>query len=213
MSIINEALKKTQDNLEILKEKTTAVTNGRIPQGQKTWQELTQPSSVARAPKPSPMPAPAVTRTSPSLPEPNVPTKPAGKRWYIIVFTEILILCLAAWTLFVIQPRLFRSSSRINSSSPAGRPISPQPAPATQSVPAPGMSPEIKFPMGASFKNNPVLNGIMLNQNKVVALINGEIYEVGDYLNGKKVTKITMDRVELQDENEVLTLSVRDRGR
>ena len=38
MSIINEALKKTQTNLNDLKEKTLTVTDDRISAGQKAWQ-------------------------------------------------------------------------------------------------------------------------------------------------------------------------------
>ena len=205
MSIINEALKKTQDNLENLKEKTIAVTRDRIPLEQKTWQ---QPAA--------PQPSHAFTPTPPSL-TPAPEAKRTPKRWYIIVLIEILVLCLVAWVLFVIQPKLFRFSGQVKTSSPAGKslakPIQPKPVPATQPVPAAGVFPEIRFPMGMSSQDNLVLNGIMMNRNKMVALINGEIYEKGDFVKGKMVSKITLDRVELTDGDEVTILSVRHQGK
>ena len=71
---------------------------------------------------------------------------------------------------------------------------------------------EIKFSMGARAKNL-VLNGIMMDQSKMVALINGEIYEVGDYIGDQRINKITLNRVELRDGDNVTILEVREQGR
>ncbi len=204
MSIINEALKKTQTNFNDLKEKTVAVADDRISAGKKIWpQPVKQPADTFK---------PALSATPTTLPTPvlkqdSSSPKPIGKRWYIIVLVEVLILGLAAWTLFVFQPGLFRSSQQPKRSVPA---VKPKPAALTPQ-PAPGASaaPEIKF----STPKNLVLNGIMINQNKMVALINGEIYEVGDYIGAQKVNKITLDRVELRDGDEVTILNVRNQGR
>ena len=210
MSIINEALKKTQTNLSNLKEKTVTVTDDRISVGQKTWQSpAAQPAQTfTQAPSSAPAatPAPQAKRTS-------------SKRWYLIVITEILVLGLAAWVLFIFQPQLFRSSlhpkrspavrkSITTTAQPKPVALSPQPAP----VPATSAPSGIKFPMGAPAKNL-VLNGIMMDQSKMAALINGEIYEVGDYIGDQRINKITLNRVELRDGDNVTILEVREQGR
>lgn len=222
MSIINEALKKTQTNLNDLKERTVTVADDRISVGQKTWQSpAAQPSQTfTQAPSSAPAatPAPQTKRTS-------------SKRWYLIVIAEILVLGLAAWVLFIFQPQLFRSSLHPKRSPTVRKSITttaqpkpaaplPQPAPAAgmpippgQKLPA-GKEPiaKIKFSMGAPAKNL-VLNGIMMDQSKMVALINGEIYEVGDYIGDQRINKITLNRVELRDGDNVTILEVREQGR
>lgn len=215
MSIINEALKKTQTNLNNFKGKPIAIADDRIAAGQKTWQppaaQPAQPFTPAPSSAPAATPAPQAKRTS-------------TKRWYLIVITEILVLGLAAWILFIFQPQLFRSSLHPKRSPAARKSITTtaQPKPEAslpQPVPAASASlatreplAEIKFSMGAPAKNL-VLNGIMMDQNKMVALINGEIYEVGDYIGDQRINKITLNRVELRDGDNVTILEVREQGR
>ena len=211
MSIINEALKKTQVNLNNLRGKPVAVADDRIAAGQKTWQppaaQPAQPFTQTPPSAPAITPAPQAKRTS-------------TKRWYLIVIAEILVLGLAAWVLFIFQPQLFRSSLHPKRSPTVRKSIATtaQPKPAAsllQPVPAVSVAPppEIKFPMGASARNL-TLNGIMMDQNKMVALINDEIYEVGDYIGEKKVTAITLNMVELRDDgNNVTILEVKKLGR
>ena len=47
----------------------------------------------------------------------------------------------------------------------------------------------------------------------MAALINGEIYEVGDYIGDQRINKITLNRVELRDGDNVTILEVREQGR
>jgi len=54
--------------------------------------------------------------------------------------------------------------------------------------------------------NDLVLNGTSLIDEKYAALINDEIYEVGDIINGKKITLIDLNKVELQDNDTIITL-------
>jgi len=54
-----------------------------------------------------------------------------------------------------------------------------------------------------------VLNGISVIDGIKVALINDEIYQIGDIVNNKKITKITSKIVELQDDEKIFTISVR----
>jgi hypothetical protein len=49
----------------------------------------------------------------------------------------------------------------------------------------------------------------MVVDNQRVALINGEIYEVGDYINGKKIVDISLEKVDLLSGDDVISLSVR----
>lgn len=50
------------------------------------------------------------------------------------------------------------------------------------------------------------LNGTSLIDGKRVALINDEIYEIGEVINGKKIISINLNRVELQDNGEIVIL-------
>ncbi len=205
MSIINEALKKTQTNLSNLKEKAIAVADDRISAGHKIWQ---QPPK-----QPSPAFTPAVASLPPAAATPVREVKQNSSkrtRWYLIVLAEILALGLIVWTLFVIQPRLFRSSYQPKMSSPA---VKPNPVTMPQPAPALAVSPETRIPISTPAKSNLALKGIMMNQNKMVALINGGIYETGDYVNGKRISKITLDKVELLDGDEIMILNVRTQGR
>ena len=53
------------------------------------------------------------------------------------------------------------------------------------------------------------LNGISLIDGAKIALINDEIYQIGDIVNNKKITSITHDEVELQDDEKIYTITVR----
>jgi len=57
------------------------------------------------------------------------------------------------------------------------------------------------------------LGGTMLKGNQRVALINDDIYEVGNSIEGKKITEILLAEVKLVDEKtgEVSTLKVKSR--
>ena len=215
MSIINEALKKTQNNFDNIKEKVIPPANDGVSSGQKTWQQPAPQPSAAFRPIPPSQP-PEVTPV-PQAASTSFPKKPAGKRWFFIIIAEILALGLIAWILFIIQPQMFRSSLQAKMSSLAGKRIArtqqPNPvAPPAQPVPAASAATETRLPGWASARNNLILNGIMMDQNKMVALINGEIYETGDLIDGKEIKKITLERVELTDGEKVTTLSVRNQG-
>ncbi|OGX05431.1 MAG: hypothetical protein A2Z88_05935 [Omnitrophica WOR_2 bacterium GWA2_47_8] len=52
------------------------------------------------------------------------------------------------------------------------------------------------------------LSGIVEMQGRRVALINGEIYEVGDSVQGRKIVDISLDKVEIEENGEIVTLTV-----
>lgn len=54
-----------------------------------------------------------------------------------------------------------------------------------------------------------VLNGTSLIDGKMVALINDEIYEPGDVVNGMSIVNIELNKVELADDQKITTLHVR----
>lgn len=53
-----------------------------------------------------------------------------------------------------------------------------------------------------------VISGVITRNNKNVALINNEIYEVGETINGKKIVNITLEKVELLDGGKIKSYPV-----
>ncbi|MCB9747710.1 MAG: hypothetical protein H6755_04800 [Candidatus Omnitrophica bacterium] len=45
--------------------------------------------------------------------------------------------------------------------------------------------------------------------SKRVALINNEIYELGEYINGMKIININLKKVDLLNKDDIITLHVR----
>ena len=66
-----------------------------------------------------------------------------------------------------------------------------------------------KTPKRRTYKSGElVLNGTSLIDGKRVALINDEIYQVGEIINGKKITSINLNKIELRDNEKIITLRV-----
>jgi len=57
--------------------------------------------------------------------------------------------------------------------------------------------------------NDLVLNGISFIDGTKVALINDEIYQIGDVVNNKEITSINGGVVELRDDEKIFTIKVR----
>ena len=53
------------------------------------------------------------------------------------------------------------------------------------------------------------MNGTSLIDGKMVALINDQIYEPGEVVNGMSIISIEMNKVELSDDQKITTLHVR----
>lgn len=192
MSIINEALKKTQASLN---KGITAV-----PRKHLLEQEV-------RKNIPETAPAPRVKIDAPSRPR---------KNWWAVILLEILVLVFIAGVLFVWQPRFFQTLNTWyshyipapNSSVPA---VPPAPS-AVTTAPSPVTQPAV--PVAVTETATPeslVLSGIMMVEDKRVALINGEVYEMGEHIDGFKITNISLDRVELSNGVRTRVLSVRRR--
>jgi hypothetical protein len=194
MSIIHDALEKVQENLRKKSGSVAAINS--TPEDQKPAQD-----AAASPPPPTAVPgAPAVS--------------PAKKNWDTVILLEILALCLVVGILFVFQPQIFRSlyrskpvkSDHISLPQSPQRPLSTPAAPSSISVRPAATQPVLMDPAGEPL----ILNGIMmLEKNKIVALINDEIYKSGDSVQGRKITNITLENVELSDGQETVTLQIR----
>lgn len=196
MSIIIEALKKTQTDFK--KKETRAAVLAPV-----SWPSLGLPQEPV---------FPTARKSDPpasSVPD-KAALKPRSKNWYAVVLLEICAFGIIAAILFIFQPRLFLQLSppAAPPSSAAVKPLpSPPTAPSAPSVTTPR---KIKIPsLPSPAKESLILNGIMMVGEKKVALINDEPHEVGDYVDGKKITAITLERVELLDGKETEILSVR----
>ena len=76
-------------------------------------------------------------------------------------------------------------------------------------IPTIKKSPTVAPPLRIYDKDALVLSGTMMMGDKRVALINNDIYELGDIINGKKITSISLEKVELLDNDKVVTLTVK----
>lgn len=205
MSIINEALKRTQT----LKQTLSAAAGNRVSQPKKIWP---QTESILTAVHPASLPA--------ELPAAPM-AAPQHKKWHVIVILEILFLLFIVGVLFIVQPKFFshrdpigRLFPQMNFNAGSEQKIRPQQSPPA-ATPVPGaISTAAPLPTAShKFNHRPEVSGIVMNNNKITALIDGEIYEVGDYIDGKKITNITLNDVVLMDKNEVTVLSVRSNSR
>lgn len=203
MSIINEALKKTQAHL---KEKTAVIADERF-----SWRP-----PITEQPIIPPRPSEGFAQ------QPSPPmAKQITKKWHIIILAEIVLFLVAASVIFVLQPRVFHAFLQPPAIGPTlqkSHAVSAQRPQVNTSASPDGLATSSANlavnPSPTSWGSKPtdlVLSGIMMNQNKMVALINNEIYELGDEIDGKKITKITLNQVELRDDKGLTILDVRQK--
>ena len=93
----------------------------------------------------------------------------------------------------------FQSQQTKSSAPSMAKAQTPKPAAAPKPVatapkPAPAFTDEL------------VLGGIMLMGDQHVALINDDVYALGDSVEGKEITQITLKEVTLRDKNGTLTI-------
>ncbi len=172
MSIINDALKKTQQNFN--KQKDQDISS--------LYEKLhTKP----RAESPE----------SPSDEKTPAPQKSNPKKIFLLFLSIAAIAFLLSFlliTFFSKSPSKYKSVAKIKSmvDKETAKFIKP---------------PE---PKRTYEKNELFLNGTMQMEGKTIALINDQIYEVGDSVNGKKITDIRLDGVELLDGQQKIFLTV-----
>jgi hypothetical protein len=160
MSIINDALKKTQDDLLGKQPVPAAPANP-------------EPVLAAESGNPMAPPEKPILKKSPAAGS-ALSAKQKKERFIIIVAAAAGILVLAV--MIIVFSRITRSGL------PTKR---------------------------ATLRANAfVINGVMVQNNKTVALINNEIFEVGETVNGKKIVNITVDRIDVLEKGEIKSFPV-----
>ena len=176
MSIINDALKKTQENFTQQSEQDVSGLYEKMHSKSNIEDNL---SSSTLSQEPS--------------------QKLNLKNFFIFIFFILSIGVFAASLLLISS----KSTSK-KSSHPLTQPIAFVKSiitKETSKMPVP--EPKRTYKEGELF-----LNGTMQTQGKTVALINDQIYEVGDSVQGQKITDIRMDGVELLKGEQKIFLSV-----
>ena len=176
MSIINDALKRAQKNMA----KTDAKDSKKDP-------EKSQPTEqpVAKGPVyPTPKAAPSAPPPPPQPKKKNEEEKNDEKKKKIWLRTLAVIVAIFFLITGILMATLFFLKRRsADSSDPQSIRRSYQPRPITR-----------------TYKEGElVLSGISLIENKRVAIINGDIYEEGDVVDGNQIINIELHRVILKD--------------
>lgn len=230
MSIINDALKKTQDNLQ----------NNQSSETPKQDPMTDTPPANENTPKPQPPQQPNVPDMSKFIPvkeKPVVAPPPpdigeakskAGHKKNLIktesdkepespakiffsIILSILILGAAGLIAYMNFPVL--SGKKKNSIKPQD--LKREISRAVDSIPIPEPIKEITSPKAEKRKSTPppppgtlIANGIVSMGDKQVALINNNIYEIGDTVDGWTVTAISLDQVEIKNGEQTQVLKV-----
>lgn len=179
MSIINDALKKAQENLAQKEEKQSNKDVSNIYDKLRQGTKYSNPTE-----KPSPKSGSGKT----------IKTK---KTWYKTVVVLVCVFFVIIGVLLTILLNLMKESS----SPPLAEKIAP-----VKELFKPKEKPVVKreYQQGEL-----VLNGIMMMDDKRVALINDEIYQVGDFVQGRKVINITLKKVDLIEGDKIRVLKVK----
>ena len=171
MSIIHNALKKTQQELD--------------KNGKKDISRIYDKLRASYQP-------PQINKE----PEENISTEglklPRKKKIFPIFTLSVSTFILLVSALCLVYFFFYKQSSSSDLTASAKRKIYSQPV---------SSNPNMHEPL--------VLNGIMLKGQKIVALINDDIYEAGEFVDGKEIIKITPEAVQLKDDTNIITLSVR----
>ena len=194
MSIINDALKKAQWNLKNTKKNQKdqdKPNDPTVPENKsisKIYEKLYKTSGDQQTH------AADANRTSQESSGQTATKYRRAKRWFAGVL--IFALCgLGARGGYLLLKRyrpfenFFRSSTLLQGSKGL-------------------QSPKPVVPKRTYKEGEFVLNGTSLIDGKKVALINGEIYEIGEVVNGKTITSIDSNKVELTDDEKIITLRV-----
>ena len=190
MSIINDALKKTQLNL---KKPTKPLKTQDKPKPQ-SGQNITNVYEKMYKAREEQKNASVSQNVRGKMASPIVSSPPQAKKWVktllIVIFFSLILTGIFYLLKSYLPHKGFFSSHKQNKTSSRFR-IS-------------NAAPERVYKTG-----DLVLNGISFIDGRNVALINDEIYEVGDSIDGKKITSIGLNKVELRDDEKIVTIKVR----
>ncbi|MBF0521570.1 MAG: hypothetical protein HQL24_00785 [Candidatus Omnitrophica bacterium] len=202
MSFIHDALRKTQKNLQDINYQTPTLKNPRPP--------------------------------DPSL-RPNLdPGNPKKNTALILLVIACVVILLLSIHISHLPPKIQAEHLHV---TPAVMPVNPVPmtvtaAPAQEPVtttaaqtvttptPAPTMEAtqpqaveqapvaQVAQPQAAAPAPSIIVSGIMLLDEKKVALINNKVHQIGDTVNGGKILEISKDKVVIEIDGKPITLSV-----
>ncbi len=207
MSIINDALKKTQEEL------AQANTSQENTAGASAPKDTAPPSFAAPsfsyptlAPTQLP-PAPPVKKSEAK----NTPKISTAQRLLrlavlLIAFCVILYCALPYLPKSLPLSEFFSEQGQLrllNSLKAKITAMIPAQSPKTGNRPAKQAAQKSKAPGGEL-----VLNGIIAADKEPLALINNQIYKAGDLVEGKKIIAIFVDKVEIEDNEKILTLRI-----
>ncbi len=183
MSIINDALKKVQNNISPKSPEEPKPEN-------KAPAPKTPSSASPAAPSAQPQPASPVIRDrpiseKPAVPSADDPTAKSGKAKRpafrtpapVIIVVSVCLLAIAVlltrWTPIDVQPLPQKTTAGLNG--------------------APQLS----------------IQGIMTMGDRKVVLIEEDIYQIGDEIQGMKVKEISLDEVKLLKDGRTVTIKVK----
>ncbi|MFA5087450.1 MAG: hypothetical protein WC552_00280 [Candidatus Omnitrophota bacterium] len=223
MSIINDALKKTQDNLKNEKEgeKTSPPTEGiSTPAQQNAFlKENLQHIAAAKLQNAASENLGQKTVFDPgqdnSVKLSRATSRQPSSQKSIVIAGLFLILSISAAVysfdsqreqLKKVFPSLAKNLSR--KSSPRTSP--------PKNVSTANINLQKVLPLlpqsSQETANTFTLNGIATVDDRQMALINNEIYEEGDRVDGKEIISISLDKVEIKDNDKIIILNVKNKN-
>ncbi|GEM_PF-2105224 len=213
MSIINDALKKLQNDISPAKPAADQSAAQQQPQ------QLTPAQQAGFQPIPSPGAQQTVSSQTTDQ-QPSAPTAPKGKESRIVYILGILCLMIGLFAPIVnkqsVVGMLIERWPKHTKTRPA-RQKTVHPA-----IPALVQTPPQKTPRSlidnikamasptptASLKGQILLNGIMARGKQNLALIDGQVYEQGEEINGVKIIKINPSSIVVLENGAERTIKV-----
>ena len=225
MSIINDALKKVQTNLNlnnsnpIKNTMTTPPENSQptnlpepdpkpnydtqLGQPSAPWDIPTAQPNNAPAPPPQPAPQKEIVKKQ------NVPTvsRSTEKKSSRLKSLVIVLFVVIAATIFILQKnKQWLAEHNIHLRLP-------EKIQKIFSLPKDMLAQKTKTPpdpaaTAAAKKDELVVNAVMSKNNQHIALINDKIYKVGDSINGMKILKINFQEMIVQNGEKEKTIAV-----
>lgn len=188
MSIINDALKRAQVNLKKTEEKQDNEDGPSDPGAINVYEKLYKAQDGLPGVSPG-------HQTRKKKRSKDIPPRRA-KKFGTILVAILCFLCVSG--IFLLGMRYHPAEKFFRSVTAKSNSLSTRP-PIAHIPPA-----ERPYKTGEL-----VLNGTSLIDGKRVALINDEIYEIGETVEGKEIIGISLNRVELRDGQKIVILKVR----
>ena len=198
MSIINDALKKVQTDIEKKWPRSimTGSSKARQPNSGKKAAKISSPSQEVSPPDYRP-----TTKTFSLTPR---------KRPHIGLIIALVVTCGLALFSVINQTALTFSPTPSISLPPLDMDQPPSPYEITISNPVPFPDPSAPLKsLSQAIPEGITIGGIVDMGDKNVALINDKIYEIGDTVDGMKIINISLDSVQMINKGETETFMVK----